>query len=151
MSMVHLHLLLNHMTIFLLFIALLTCLLNLALWRSRTLSYYCVGLLVATAFITWPVYLTGEGSEDLVKTLIGVAPEYIENHEASAKLTLAAIQLTGLLSALYGWVLWKKHKAPKYLVILVLLITTATLGLASYTGYLGGQIRHTEIRPGGAI
>jgi uncharacterized membrane protein len=51
--------------------------------------------LVAAALFTIPVFLTGEGTEELVEKMPGVAENAIGQHEDWAKITLGILAATG--------------------------------------------------------
>lgn len=69
----------------------------------------------------------------------------IERHEDFAVYALANL-LTMSVVALAGLVLNARQAAISNSVAkLTLLLALVSFGLASYTGYLGGQIRHTEL------
>ena len=44
---------------------------------------------------------------------------------------------------------YKKSQLTRSLGIFILLLSLVSFGLVARTGYLGGQIRHTEIASGG--
>lgn len=69
----------------------------------------------------------------------------IEQH---SDIALVAAIIVGVLAL---WMLWRYRRAavlPKGLVRATLLGAVIGCGLMAYTGLLGGQIRHTEVRPG---
>ncbi len=144
---VHLHLLLNHLPILLPVVGL--ALLAGALWRrDDSLARTALWLFVAGAVMALATYLTGEGAEDAVKRLPGVERDLIERHSDIA--LVAAIAL-GLVGAYALWLLWRHRRRaplPRGAVIVAFAGAVAAGGLMAYTGLLGGQVRHTEVRPG---
>jgi hypothetical protein len=118
----HVHLMINHFPVIGVPIGIL--LLAYALVRkSEEIKTVSLGLFVLIALITIPVFLTGEGAEDVVKHIPGVTETYIGRHEESAELTLILIEVLGFL-ALTGLVLFKFRGAiPKIVVILVLVMS----------------------------
>lgn len=97
--------------------------------------------------VSVPVYLSGEESEDLAETLPQVTEEVIENHEEVAENAFYLALALGALAA-FAFVLSYKYPsyenyAAKALILLGLLVSA----LMIYAANLGGQIRHTEIRP----
>lgn len=147
LTTVHLHLLLNHLPIIVPVIGL--ALLALAVWkRTDLLARVGLALLATGAVSALPVYLTGEGAEDSVEKLPGVTKALIEQHSDIALVAAIVIGLIGLLAL---WMLWRYRRPsalPPGLVRLTLLGAVVGCGLMAYTGSLGGQIRHTEVRPG---
>lgn len=108
----------------------------------KTMSLY---FMIAGAVFTIPVFLTGEGAEELVENLPGVSESLIEQHEGFAKTGLIVILVTGAIAL---FTLFAKRKASLFKTGL---LASAVLSLISFaimaqTAHLGGQIRHTEIR-----
>lgn len=112
----------------------------------KTLSLY---LLVAAAVITTPVFLTGEGTEELVEHLPGVNEETIGKHESTAKITLIVIALSGLV-ALTGLFVRKNAGIVRLIFLSLLLLSLASVGTMAQTAHLGGLIRHSELQNGSA-
>lgn len=146
-TVAHLHLLLNHLPIIVTALAL--ALLAVGAWRaSDTLTRTGLVFLVGAALSALPTYLTGEGAEDAVEKLPGVTESLIEQH---ADIALVAAIITGALGVLALWTLWRYRRPvriPPGLIVALLVGSFAGTGLMAYTGLLGGQIRHTEVRPG---
>lgn len=106
------------------------------------------GLLVLAAFGAGVAYLTGEGAAKTVEHLPGVLESRIERHEDFAVYALVALLTLGAV-ALAGFVLSARRSSlsPR-MAALVLLVALVSFGLVGWTGYLGGQIRHTELNGG---
>lgn len=105
-------------------------------------------LLVAAALFTIPVFLTGEGTEELVENIPGVAENAIEAHEDWAKITLGILSATGLI-ALAGLIAVKKAGLRRALLFAAVVLSLASFGAMAQTAHLGGLIRHTELgQPG---
>lgn len=145
MNQAHLHLLLNHIPI--LGTAIGCLFLGYALLRKNT-EFVKASLvfLVVIAALAIPAFLTGEPAEKLVEHLPGVTEALIEQHEDAGKFALIAACVTGL-SALAALLLFSRVKVLPSIVLALALLTT---GMMAWVGNLGGQIRHTEIRAGGA-
>lgn len=143
MSLAHLHLLLNHLPILGLPIA--TLFLVHSYWRgnrqSQTFALLAVTLLCLAVI---PVYLTGEPAEDVAEKLPGVTESFIHNHEESGEVSLVLTLSAGVCAALTLFVRQVRENpwAPR-IVVSLCIFASASLG---YTGFLGGQVRHTEIR-----
>ena len=145
MTLVHLHLVLNHVPVVGTFVGIALLLVALAR-RSRELTLASLGVFVASAAVTVPVYLTGEPAEDRVERLAGVSGAVIERHEDAAVVGFAAVSVLGVVS-LIGLVLaaWNKT-AARAVVTVPLVLAVVAAGLLAWTANLGGQIRHPEIQ-----
>lgn len=148
MNAAQIHLALNHIPLFFSIIGGLILLLGL--FRKNegfiSLSLY---LLIAAALFTAPVFLTGEGTEELVEKAVGVNEAAIESHEDMAKISLIVIIITGVL-ALAGLLFRKKPVLAKGLLPLTILFSLASFGTMAQTAHSGGLIRHSELQAGGA-
>lgn len=104
----------------------------------------------AMALIAIPVFLTGEPAEESVEGIAGVSEALIEEHEEAAELAIWLLEALGLLS-LVTLVFYKTKPAlSKSLVLVSTILSLVVFGAMARTGYLGGQIRHSEIRGGQA-
>lgn len=144
---VHLHLLLNHLPIIVTALGLL--LIAIAVWRRDDyLARVALAFFVGGALSALPTYLTGDGAENAVKNLPGVTKTLIEQH---SDIALIAAIVVGVLGAFALWALWR-YRRPAILPAMIVRATVVGAvvgaGLMAYTGLLGGQIRHTEVRPG---
>lgn len=141
----HLHLLLNHVPILGAVAAAL--LLTLALFvRRQVLTKAALWFLAVAGIVAVPVYLSGEEAEDIVEEL-GAAHAVIESHEEAALLTLIALGVLGLLAVGFLWWTSHQYEVPRWVTGTMWILATIGAVLAARTAYLGGQIRHTEIRP----
>ena len=147
MSLVHLHLVLNHVPMIgLVFVALI---LAIAWWRgsgemTRLGLVFAVGLAVVAGI----VFLTGEPAEEAVEKLAGVTDRAIHAHEEAAEAALIATSLAGLVSVLGLAIFWKRA-LPRWVSGAALAVVLVAGGVMGWAANLGGQIRHTEI--GGSI
>ena len=146
-TVVHLHLLLNHLHIIVTALAL--ALLAVAVWRDDdTLTRTGLVFLVGAALSALPAYLTGEGAEDAVEKLPGVTEALIERH---SDIALVAAIVVGALGIGALWALWRYRRpvrVPRAFLLVMIIGSFAGSGLMAWTGLLGGEIRHTEVRPG---
>lgn len=149
MSATHIHLILNHVPVFGSIVGL--ALLGLSGWRkSDELKRVAFGFFVAVAILSAPVYLTGEPAEDSVKGLPGVSEAIVEKHEEAAAIAFTGVVILGVVGAV-GLVLSRSGKtAPAWFGSTALAAAVAVSMLVGWTAHLGGQVRHTEIRPAGA-
>jgi uncharacterized membrane protein len=146
----HIHLILNHVPI--VGVAFVSLLLSIGLiFRNTFTQKVSLLFLVLIAAVTAIVYLSGDGAARAVQGLPGVTTDLIRAHESIARIALV---ITGFLGALafFGLALyWKRDKLPALFISGVLLVSLVTTGIMVWTGLLGGEIRHTEIRPGAHV
>lgn len=146
MSWAHIHLALTHVPVIGLLIVLLL-LVVARLRRSAELMRVSYGLLVLLAVATVIVYLTGEPAEELVENLPGFSETLVEQHEEAALIATIGMGVLGLV-ALVGLIRFRAPWiAPAWYGSGVLLLALLMGGLMAWTANLGGQIRHSEIRP----
>jgi hypothetical protein len=146
MNGAHLHLILNHAPVVGLAFATLALLYGVIVKdagarRLALLVTFVAGLAAV------PAFLTGEGAEDVVKSLPDVAKATIEEHEKAADFALAAGLVTAVV-ALGALALPKMTKRPTLagkLFVATLVVTLWADSVLARTAYLGGQVRHTEI------
>jgi uncharacterized membrane protein len=144
-SSAHLHLVLNHFPILGTFFGLLLLLYGL-MRKSDEIKKASFGSFIITALITIPVYGSGLGANAIVEGLPNVSSTIIEQHQQAALITLVAIGILGAVALFSLWSSRRSPKARKWLVFIVLMLALLVSGLGMWTGSLGGQIRHTEVR-----
>lgn len=145
MNWAHVHLMINHFPVVGVFGATALFVYSLVK-KSEEVKRVSFGLFVLLALITLAVFFTGQAAEDTVKKLPGVTETYIDRHEEMAEFALVFMETLGL-AALAGLLFLRASGAiPKWLVVIVLLLSVATAAVVGVTANLGGQIRHTEIR-----
>lgn len=146
MNAAQIHLALNHAPLFLA----LTGGLLLA-WgmvrKNDSIKLISLYMLVAAAMFTIPVFLTGEGTEELVEKFPGVNETAIEKHEDMAQLALIIISITGA-AALLGLILRRSAAAVKWIFTATIILSLASFVAMAQTAHLGGLIRHSEIQAG---
>ncbi|OSZ80098.1 hypothetical protein CAP36_02215 [Chitinophagaceae bacterium IBVUCB2] len=144
MNEAQIHLALNHAPLFL--SAFGGALLILGMFRKnnsyKKLSLY---LMVLGAILTAPVFLTGEGTEEMVENLPGINETMIERHEDMAKIALVIICISGAV-ALIGLLFQKNAALSKLVFLAVLFLSFASFGTMAQTAHLGGLIRHSELQ-----
>lgn len=146
MDSTHLHLVLNHFPI-------IGTLVGIGImiygYFTRSIETQKAALLtwVLMALIAIPVFVTGEPAEESVENLAGVSEGLIERHESLAKSALIAMEALGAIALITLFV----GVSKKTLLLITFALSLITFGLMARTGYLGGQIRHTEIRTGASV
>jgi|SRR5690348_4904918 len=146
MSIVHLHLLLNHLPVIGSVFGLL--LLAVALWRgSGELTRVSLGFLALIGAASVAVFLTGEPAQDAVEKLPGFSEAIADRHEDAALLATIVTGTIGAL-ALAALLIYRRRAVPRWVTTIGLVCALGSTALMGYVANLGGQIRHTEIRPG---
>lgn len=144
MNLGHLHLLITHLPIFGSVIGLLVLLYGMYAKSNDTkIAAYAVMLTAAVGGII--AFSTGEAAEETVENIQGISKKMIEEHEDFAKITLTAVIALGVGALAGGYLTWKKSKFNKAISAIVLILSLICFGMTSWTGYQGGQIRHTEV------
>lgn len=144
MSIVHLHLLLNHVPVVGTLFALLLFAAAILL-RETVSTRFALGFSAAIAVVAVAVYFTGSPAEEAVEKLAGVTEKAIEQHEEGAELATVAMSMFGALS-LAALVIFRKRRVPGWVAVSGFVGTVVLSALMGWTANLGGQIRHTEIR-----
>jgi uncharacterized membrane protein len=143
MNQAHIHLLVTHLPIFGSILG--AFVLAYGLWaKSNETKIAAYGLFVISAIGAGISYLTGEGAEEVVEDIQGVAQTAIEQHEASALFALVSLIVLGVASLAGLFLALRKSSLTRTVAPIILLISLISFGFVARTGYLGGQIRHTE-------
>lgn len=147
MSQAHLHLIITHLPVFGSILGALV--LGYAIWsksdQTKKAAYF---LFILSAVGAGIAYATGEGAEEAVEKLPGVSESIIKQHESFAMYALVSLIVLGVSSLLALLLTYKKTVFAKTASLITLLLSLVSFALVAQTGYLGGQIRHTEIRSG---
>ena len=69
----------------------------------------------------------------------------IEQHEDFSVFALIALIVLGVASLIGLFLTLRKSLLIRTVALVTLFISLISFGLVAWTGYLGGQIRHTEI------
>ncbi len=145
MNAVHIHLLLNHIPILGTLFGLL--LLLYALVRGNDdIKKVSFGIFFITGLITIPVFLSGLGAAAIVQDFAAGSEAIIEQHQEAALITLVAVVLLGAVALLSLWLSRHSSNIQGWMVAATLALAVISTGLGTWTGNLGGQIRHTEVR-----
>jgi hypothetical protein len=148
MNTAHWHLLLNHIPVMGVVIGALILVAGFVLKNNETIKQTALGVFVFSALFAIPAYLTGEGAEEAVEKMPGVAEALIEKHEDLGKAFSIVTGVLGIISLLTFIADWRKNKIASGLYVMVLLLAIGTSVFAKQLGTSGGEIRHTEIRSG---
>lgn len=147
MSQVHLHLLITHLPVFGSILGALV--LGYGLWvkssETKNAAYF---IFIISAIGAGIAYLTGEGAEEAVEKIQGVSENLINLHEDTAMYALISLIALGGASIFALVETRLKTTLIKSTATFTLLLSLVSFGLVARTGYLGGQIRHSEISTG---
>jgi hypothetical protein len=145
MDKVHLHLLLTHAPIIGYAVGLFFLIFGY-ITKSEITRKGALILFVILTPVTLLVSNSGEGAEHLVEDLPGVSERIIELHEDAAGPAVVSTWILGAISLAALLVLKKDRRIIQYGTLAATICVTVTCVMMAYAGYLGGQIRHTEIR-----
>ena len=144
MNLSHLHLLINHLPIIGSMLGGLV--LAFAIWeKSNRTKVAAYGVLIISSIGAVIAYLTGEAAEELVENIPGVLKEAIDAHEDTAMISLIILIILGISSVVGIYLTYKNSKYIKRVANVTLFLSILSFGIISRTGFLGGQIRHTEL------
>jgi uncharacterized membrane protein len=144
MDQVHIHLLITHLPIFGSILGGLV--LAHGIWSiSDQTKIAAYNVLIISSIGAAIAYLTGEGAEEAIEDIQGVAKNMIDQHEDFAMFALVGLIAVGVISIVGLLLIIKKSSFANTIAILTLVVSLISFGLVARTGYLGGQIRHTEI------
>jgi uncharacterized membrane protein len=144
MNQTHIHLLITHLPIFGSILGGLV--LAHGIWtKSNQTKMAAYHVLIISSIGAVIAYLTGEGAEETVEKIQGVSEKIIEQHGDFAVYALVALCILGIAALLGLFFAFINSTLSRSVAIITLVISLFSFGLIAYTGYLGGQIRHTEI------
>lgn len=142
----HLHLLVNHVPILGSIFAL--CLFVASYFTSaEVLRRTAFAVLIATALAGVGADLSGDSAQDAIRGFPGVKRAVIREHEQMGDKAYLLAGALGVLS-LGALIRWRRRPIPTGVAGPALVATAIVAGAMAYTGLLGGQIRHSEVRPG---
>ncbi len=144
MSQAHIHLIVTHLPIFGSLLGTFVLLFGMFTKSIQTKIASFI-LFIISAIGAGIAYLTGEGAEEAVENIQGISENIIEQHEDFAMYALVSLIILGVSSLLAIIVAAKNNILSKSTTMATLLIAIVSFALVARTGYLGGQIRHTEI------
>jgi uncharacterized membrane protein len=144
MDPVHIHLLITHLPIIGSILGGLV--LAYGIWsKSDQTMIASYNVLIISSIGGVIAYLTGEEAEEAVEDIQGVAKNMIDQHEDFAVFALVGIIVVGIVSMAGLYLTIKKSSLASTIATLILILSFISFGMTARAGYLGGQIRHTEI------
>ena len=144
MNPAHIHLLVTHLPVFGSILGSIVLALGVKA-NSQTAKLAAYYVLIISALGGVVAYMTGEEAEEIVEHIDGIAKEIIEVHEESAIWALICSIVLRLLSVIGIYFTRRKAVLGRKISVIALLIALFSFIVTVRTGYLGGQIRHTEI------
>ena len=147
MNQTHIHLVITHLPIFGSFLGALVLIHGIGMKSNQTIiaSY---NLFILSSIGAGIAYFTGEAAEETVEDFAGVLESSIKAHEDFAMYALVSLIILGLVSILGVFFTLMNSTFVRSFAFLVLFVSLISFGLVARTGYLGGQIRHTELTDG---
>jgi uncharacterized membrane protein len=149
MSLLHVHLLLNHFPTIGMVVALGVFVTAIAA-RSDDVKRASLGIFFFIALLSIPTFATGTAAQLALADNPGISKALIERHETAAFVALSFMELTGALAWLGLWQYRRLSRLPQGTLAAVLLAGLVTFGLMTRAANIGGEIRHPEIRTGPA-
>lgn len=145
MNGAHVHLLINHIPLFGVSFGLVALVWSLAR-HSNDMRWAAIALFVVAGIFGWIAMETGESAEELVERLPGVTKALIHSHEEAAEFANISATIVAVVALAMAALSRYKPQFVKSTQFILLLIALIASGAMARTAYLGGQIRHTEIR-----
>ncbi|MBK9801196.1 MAG: hypothetical protein IPP56_16235 [Bacteroidetes bacterium] len=144
MDQTHIHLLITHLPIFGSLLGGLV--LAHGIWaKSNQTKIAAYNLLIISSIGAAIAYMTGEGAEETVENIQGIVEATIKQHEEFALVALISLIILGIASIIGLLITLRKSPLTRTIAFISLFISLISFILVARTGYLGGQIRHTEI------
>jgi uncharacterized membrane protein len=145
MNQAHLHLMITHLPIFGSILGAMV--LIYGIWsnskQTKMAAYY---LFIVSAVGAVIAYSTGEGAEDAVEKIQGISKNLIDEHEEAGLFALISLIVLGI-GSLFGLIItYKESKYSGKISVATLVLSLICFSIVGRTGYLGGQIRHTELK-----
>jgi uncharacterized membrane protein len=144
MTLLHLHLLLNHVPT--IGTALAIALFILSFFRKNDmLRRVSLEVFFVVALVTIPAYLSGLSAQQQIQDREGVSNVMIEAHEDAALFALVLMQITGGMAWLALWQFRRKGRSANWATGTIMLLSALTMAVTARAANLGGEIRHPEL------
>lgn len=140
----HIHLLSNHIPILGVLFGTILLIAGMII-GGENLKRTALWTFVVSSLLTILVYFSGTYGMEMVEALPNVSQEIVHTHMEFAEKTSIAIWILGAVSL--AILLIRRTATLSFNWLLApLLLGIIGSGMAAWTGELGGQVRHTEIR-----
>ena len=144
MDQTHIHLIITHLPIFGSMLG--GFVLIHGIWTKNNMTLIAAyNVLIVSALGAGIAYGTGEGAEETMEHIKGISKNLIEEHSDSALISLIALIIVGLISLIGLFFTLRSSHFTSPFALITLFLSLVAFGIIARTGYLGGQIRHTEI------
>lgn len=143
MNQAHFHLMIVHIPIITVPFALILFTIGHR-WESRSIKLVALNTFIVGAVFAGLAFLLGEGAEEMVENIAGIAESTIESHEDSAVLALWLTVALGLVSLTNLSLLKYNHEFSRYFFIPIIALGVLSSGALAYTSKEAGKIRHPE-------
>lgn len=144
MNQTHLHLLINHLPVFGSLMGLIVLIYGIVS-KSDQVRIAAYLVLIVSAIGGTIAYFTGDNAAETIRDLPDVSKDMIETHANAAFFALIAFALVGVVSLLAIF-MTRRQVRTKLMTYVVLILTLWAFSVVARTAYVGGQIRHSEIR-----
>jgi len=146
MNGTHVHLLVNHLPIVGSILA--GIVLAQGLWsRTEQTIAAAYSLMIISSIGGLIAFFTGESAEETAEAIEGVSRSVIHQHEESGEFAMICAVALGLV-AIVGLIVMNRRPALSLRVAwFALVVSLVSFVSLAYTGYTGGQVRHTEVYP----
>jgi drug/metabolite transporter (DMT)-like permease len=114
--------------------------------RSDDIARAALLLAALVGAASLAVYFTGEPAESLIEHLPGFSEAVVERHEDAALVATLVAGATGILALVILALHRHGRRIPRRTIAAAAGFALIGCGAMGYTAYLGGQVRHTEIR-----
>ncbi len=142
----HVHLLINHVPVIGVAFTIVLLLIGMAR-SSEELKKVSLVFFAALAVFTVLVFMTGSPAAKEVRNLPEVSAAIIHRHSNAALISTIALGILGFLSLGALFLSRGGRAVPARVGWALVFLALVVQGLMAWTANLGGQIRHTEIRP----
>jgi glucan phosphoethanolaminetransferase (alkaline phosphatase superfamily) len=146
---VHIHLLVNHAPVFGSLFA-LGLFVASYFYAPEVLRRTAFAFLIVTAGAAVIAYVTGDPAKHAIRGIPGVVRSMIDEHEEMGESSFIVASIVGAI-ALIALIRWRVRPIPRAATLLLLVGNVVVAGMMAYTAWLGGRIRHTEVRSGATI
>ena len=148
LSIVHLHLAINHSPLYTELFAFFLMLAGL-LRKNRVLVTSGLVICVIAALCAGAAYWSGDEASDVIEQsppIAGLEKTMIGPHADAAAWFLGAACITAVLAIVALIVGRKRGERPRWLEVVTLLAVLFSLTVVARTALLGGRIHHPEVR-----
>ncbi len=149
MNQAHVHLLITHLPIFGSILGAIVLIHGLWTKNNQT-KIAAYNIFIISSIGAGIAYLTGEAAEETVEKIQGVSKNMIDQHQDFATFALISLIVLGVIALLGLFLTLRKSSFIKPIALIILFISLVSFVLVARTGYLGGQIRHTEVNDSNA-